>query len=158
MKSIYTKELNQILEKVKNEKEKEYSDYETVEVYMKIGNIIKAAESYGENIDNLIELIGNQANKNGYSLYLDFSEDNLRKMFEVYETYSGTGRTSSFVYNISWAKHLIIIGECKSKTERIFYSTKTAENSWNTPQLFKAIHLHLCEKSMAFLQIDYSKL
>ena len=52
----------------------------------------------------------------------DFSDKNLWRMKQFYETYNGTGeKLSALLRQISWTNNLTILSRAKSMEERLFY-------------------------------------
>jgi len=59
-----------------------------------------------------------------------FSAQNLWYMRQFYLTYKGKKKLQPLVGEISWAKHLIIISQCKDDSEREFYIKMTKKFGW----------------------------
>ena len=59
-----------------------------------------------------------------------FSVQNLWYMRQFYQEYSASEILQPLVGEISWAKHLLIMGKCKDPEERLFYTIQTRNNNW----------------------------
>ncbi len=59
-----------------------------------------------------------------------FSARNLWYMRDFYLEYSADEFLQPLVAEISWAKHLLIMGKCKDPRERLFYTVQTRNNNW----------------------------
>lgn len=59
-----------------------------------------------------------------------FSVQNLWYMRQFYLEYSADELLQPLVGEISWAKHLLIMGKCKDPQERLFYTIQTRNNNW----------------------------
>jgi predicted nuclease of restriction endonuclease-like (RecB) superfamily len=75
-----------------------------------------------------------------------FSVRNLWYMKQFYDEYSGNEKLQPLVAEISWSKHLIIMGRCKSVEERQFYIITTKKMGWTKAVLMNKIELKSFEK------------
>lgn len=75
-----------------------------------------------------------------------FSKTNLWYMKQFYDEYSGNEFLQPLVGEISWSKHLIIMGRCKSLEERQFYIISTKKMGWTKAVLMNKIELRSFEK------------
>ncbi|MDR1389684.1 MAG: DUF1016 N-terminal domain-containing protein [Treponema sp.] len=60
-----------------------------------------------------------------------FSERNLWLMIQFYNEYNGVKNLQPLVAEISWTKHIVILGKCKDNLERQFYIMTAAKFGWN---------------------------
>lgn len=75
-----------------------------------------------------------------------FSSRNLWYMVQFYDQYSGNEFLQPLVAEISWSKHLIIMGRCKDVQERRFYILATQKFGWTKDVLIHKIDLKSYEK------------
>lgn len=77
-----------------------------------------------------------------------FSVQNLWYMRQFYLEYSGNKKLQPLVGEISWAKHLIIMGKCKDNLEREFYIRMTRKFGWTKNVLIHQIENRSYEKTL----------
>ena len=77
-----------------------------------------------------------------------FSAQNLWYMRQFYLEYSANRKLQPLVGEISWAKHLIIMGRCKDMLEREFYIRMTKKYGWTKNVLAIQIDNKTYEKTM----------
>ncbi len=77
-----------------------------------------------------------------------FSAQNLWRMRQFYQTYSGSEKLSPLVREISWTKNLIILMQCKDSLEREFYLRMTAKFGWTKNVLIHQIENQSYEKTL----------
>jgi predicted nuclease of restriction endonuclease-like (RecB) superfamily len=75
-----------------------------------------------------------------------FSARNLWNMKEFYITYSNKPKLQPLVAEISWAKNLVIMAQCKDDLEREFYLRATARFGWTKAVLTHQIDNKSYEK------------
>lgn len=77
-----------------------------------------------------------------------FSVQNLWYMRQLYLEYSGNEKLQPLVGEISWAKHLVILGRCKDDLEREFYIQMTRKFGWTKSVLIHQIDNQSYEKTL----------
>ena len=77
-----------------------------------------------------------------------FSTQNLWYMRQFYLTYHGHAKLQPLVGEISWAKHLAILGKCKDPLEREFYIRMTWKFGWTKNVLIHQIENRSYEKTL----------
>lgn len=75
-----------------------------------------------------------------------FSSTNLWYMKQFYEEYCNSQILQPLVGEISWTKHLVIMGKCKNEQERQFYILATKKYGWTKNVLIHKIELKSFEK------------
>jgi predicted nuclease of restriction endonuclease-like (RecB) superfamily len=85
-----------------------------------------------------------------------FSAQNLWYMRQLYCTYSAKPNLQSLVGEISWAKHLVVMGCCKDDLEREFYIRMTRKYGWTKDVLIHQIENQSYEK-MLLGQTNFDK-
>ncbi|MFH1352004.1 MAG: PDDEXK nuclease domain-containing protein [bacterium] len=78
-----------------------------------------------------------------------FSSQNLWYMRQFYAEYHKNANLQPLVGEISWAKHLIIMGKCKAELEREFYIKMTRKFGWTKNVLVHQIENRSYEKTLA---------
>lgn len=68
-----------------------------------------------------------------------FSVQNLWYMRQFYSEYQGKEKLQPLVGEISWSKHIVIIGKCKDDLEREFYIKMTKKYGWTKSVLIHQV-------------------
>ena len=77
-----------------------------------------------------------------------FSTQNLWYMRQFYLAYHGHEKLQPLVGEVSWAKHLAILGKCKDPLEREFYIRMTKKFGWTKNVLIHQIENQSYEKTL----------
>ena len=77
-----------------------------------------------------------------------FSAQNLWYMRQFYLAYHSHEKLQPLVGEISWAKHLVILGKCKDPLEREFYIRMTKKFGWTKNVLIHQIENQSYEKTL----------
>ncbi len=77
-----------------------------------------------------------------------FSVQNLWYMRQFYLAYLGNEKLQPLVGEISWTKHLVILGKCKDPLEREFYIRMTKKFGWTKSVLMNQIANQSYEKTL----------
>jgi predicted nuclease of restriction endonuclease-like (RecB) superfamily len=77
-----------------------------------------------------------------------FSVQNLWYMRQFYLSYAGHPKLQPLVGEISWSKHLVIMGRCKDELEREFYIRMTSKFGWTKAVLILQIESQAYEKTL----------
>lgn len=77
-----------------------------------------------------------------------FSDKNIWRMKQFYETYIDFPKLSPLVREISWSHNLAIFSRCKSAEEREFYLKLANQESYSFRQLERQISASLFERTM----------
>lgn len=75
-----------------------------------------------------------------------FSAQNLWRMRQFYETWSGEKKLSALLRELSWTNNLLIMGKCKRSEEREFYLRLATHEKWPSRQLERQIDSALFER------------
>lgn len=86
--------------------------------------------------------------QNHYPAAKGFSQQNIWRMKQFYETYRGKEKLSPLVREISWTNNLLIMAGCKSDEAREFYLTLCARNNYSKRELDRQINSMLFERTM----------
>ena len=128
---------------------------ELIQLYWDIGKMIisrQRGESWGESI---VEQLAKDLQKE-FSGIQGFSSQNLWYMRQFYIEYSGNKKLQPLVGEISWTKHLVIMGRCKDNFEREFYIRMTRRMGWSKNVLIHQIENRTYEKTL-LNQTNFSK-
>jgi len=77
-----------------------------------------------------------------------FSDKNLWRMKQFYETYHGEPKLSAVLREISWTNNLCILSRCKSTEERAFYLKISSSEKYSSRELERQISAGLYERTM----------
>lgn len=77
-----------------------------------------------------------------------FSDKNLWRMMQFYETYEGDPILSPLVRELPWTQNLIILSRCKTPEEREFYLVQAATEKWSKRELERQIDAMQFERTM----------
>ena len=77
-----------------------------------------------------------------------FSDKNLWRMKQFYETYKDSPKLSALLREISWTNNLIILGRAKSEKEREFYLRLNIQERYSSRELERQINSSVFERVM----------
>jgi predicted nuclease of restriction endonuclease-like (RecB) superfamily len=77
-----------------------------------------------------------------------FSDKNLWRMKQFYETYKDLPKLSPMVREISWTNNLLIFSRCKTIEEMEFYLKLVKQENYNKRELDRQISASLFERTM----------
>lgn len=77
-----------------------------------------------------------------------FSDKNLWRMKQFYESYKDFPKLSPLAREISWSHNMVIFSRCKTKEEREFYLKTTKQENYSKRELERQISASLFERSM----------
>lgn len=77
-----------------------------------------------------------------------FSDKNLWRMKQFYETYKNFPKLSTLLREISWSHNLAIFSRCKTAEEREFYLKLSEQESYSFRELERQISASLFERTM----------
>lgn len=76
-----------------------------------------------------------------------FSDKNLWRMKQFYETYQDNEKLSALLRELSWTHNMTILSRCKTIEEREFYIQKTISERWSSRVLERQIDTMQFERS-----------
>lgn len=109
---------------------------ELVGLYRDIGRMIVERQAGGGWGKSVVERLAADLQME-FSGIKGFSVQNLWYMRQLYLMYHDDAKLQPLVGEISWAKHLVIMGRCKDPLEREFYIRLTRKFGWS-----KAVLIH----------------
>jgi predicted nuclease of restriction endonuclease-like (RecB) superfamily len=77
-----------------------------------------------------------------------FSDKNLWRMKQFYETYKDFPKLSTLLREISWSHNLVIFSRCKTAEEREFYLKLSKHDNYSFRELERQISTSLFERTM----------
>lgn len=77
-----------------------------------------------------------------------FSDKNIWRMKQFYETYKNFPKLSTLLREISWSHNLAIFSRCKNAEEREFYLKLSKQESYSFRELERQISASLFERTM----------
>ena len=107
---------------------------ELVDLYWRIGEYISnklAAAEWGEGV---VERLAQHLARRVPGLR-GFSAQNLWRMRQFFDTYSGDANLSPLVRDLPWTHNLIILGQSKRPEEREFYLRMAIKERWGKREL-----------------------
>ncbi len=118
---------------------------ELIDLYWNIGeyisNKIKASEWGKSIVKNLSDFISRKMPETK-----GFSAQNLWRMKQFFETYSGNKKISSLLRELSWTNNLMILAKSTSKQEREFYIQLAIKEKYSSRELERQIDSGVFER------------
>lgn len=103
----------------------------------------------------IVETLAKDLQK-GFPGIQGFSTQNLWRMKQFFQAYSGNAKLSPMVREIGWTHNLIILMNCKKDPEREFYIAMTKKFGWTKDVLIHQIENQSYEK-MLLNQTNFDK-
>jgi len=133
-------EYDELLILIQESRQKVFSQVNTalIELYWQVGKRLSqkvASESWGKSI--VSEFAQFIAEKN--PALKGFSDKNLWRMKQFYETYKGDEKLSVWVRELSWTHNTIIFSRCNTPQEREFYVDLCRREQYSSRELERQI-------------------
>ena len=144
-----TKTFDEILSIIQTSRQKTFQQVNKalIELYWEIGKYISTKtikENWGKSV--VTELATYIKTKE--PTIKGFSDKNLWRMKQFYETYKENPKLTPLVTEITWTNNLIILSACKTEEEREFYLLLTAKEKYSKRELERQIHSGVYERTM----------
>ena len=120
---------------------------ELIALYWDIGRLIAERQQDSGWGKSVVEKLAADL-QNEFPGIRGFSVQNLWYMRQFYLGYAGHEKLQPLVGEISWAKHLVIMGRCKDNLEREFYIRMTRKFGWTKNVLLHQIENQTYEKTL----------
>jgi len=120
---------------------------ELVTLYWDIGRLIEERQRGGTWGKSIVATLAGDLQRE-FPGTQGFSAQNLWYMRQFYLAYHGHEKLQPLVGEISWAKHLAILGKCKDPLEREFYIRMTRKFGWTKNVLIHQIENQSYEKTL----------
>lgn len=119
---------------------------ELIDLYYNLGKYISIKVENSLWGKGVVKELANYIQNNSPEL-TGFSDKNLWRMKQFYETYKDDEKLSPLVRELSWTNNLIIFSRTKSSEERDFYLKKTVQEKYTKRELERQIDSNLYESS-----------
>lgn len=103
---------------------------ELLRLYWDIGRMIVSRQISGTQGKSIVNRLAVDLRRD-FPGMAGFSPQNLWYMRQFYLEYRSDSKLQPLVGEISWSKHLVIMGKCKNSSEREFYIRMTRQMSWS---------------------------
>jgi len=143
------KEFSDVLKHIQQSRQKVFAHINTalIDLYWHIGQIISQkvnADTWGKAIvSELAVFITKQAPE-----LKGFSDKNLWRMKQFYETYHNDSKLSPLVRELPWTHNTIIFSRCKSVEEREYYLKMCIKEHYSKRELERQIDTSYFERTM----------
>lgn len=140
---------SEVLQHIKQAKQKVYAQVNTIliDLYWQLGKTISekvASAAWGKGV--VTELAKYIAQHDPESK--GFSDKNLWRMKQFYETYQSDEKLSSLVRELPWTHNTIIFSRCKSQEERAFYLNFCLSEKYSSRELERQINTSRFERTV----------
>ena len=92
--------------------------------------------------------------QNHYPMMKGFSPQNIWRMKQFYETYSGNEKLSPLVREIPWTNNLLIMTGCKTDEAREFYLRLCIANRYTKRELDRQIDVYKRQDTAGFFRLS----
>lgn len=120
---------------------------ELIDLYWNIGEYISKKIENSEWGDSVVAELSKYLKKNEPEIK-GFSDKNLWRMKQFYETYKGFLKLSPLVREISWTHNMLIFSRCKNIEEKEFYLKLVKQESYSKRELDRQISASLFERTL----------
>jgi predicted nuclease of restriction endonuclease-like (RecB) superfamily len=120
---------------------------ELINLYWNIGEYISKKVEKSEWGDSVVAELANFINKHEPEIK-GFSDKNIWRMKQFYETYKDSPKLSPLVREISWTNNLLIFSRCKSAEEIEFYLKLVKQENYSKRELDRQLTASLFERTM----------
>ncbi len=120
---------------------------ELISLYWNIGEYISKKIEQSEWGDSVVKELAKYIQQNEPEIK-GFSDKNLWRMKQFFETYKGYPKISTVLREISWSHNLAIFSRCKSTEEREFYLKLSKQENYSFRELDRQISASLFERTM----------
>lgn len=120
---------------------------ELINLYWDIGEYISKKIEQSEWGDSLVTELANFIQTQEPEIK-GFSDKNIWRMKQFYETYKDFPKLSTLLREVSWSHNLAIFSRCKTVEEREFYLKLAKQESYSFRELERQISTSLFERTM----------
>jgi len=120
---------------------------ELINLYWNIGEFISIKIKQSEWGDSVVSELAKYI-QNTEPEIKGFSDKNIWRMKQFYETYKDFPKLSTVLREISWSHNLAIFSRCKTTEEREFYLKLTKEENYSFREIDRQISASLFERTM----------
>lgn len=148
-KMTHIQDFSRVLTHIQQTRQKAYAQVNTtlIELYWHIGSIISqklGEQAWGKSVvSELAQFIAkNDPTAKG------FSDKNLWRMKQLYETYRDDEKLSPLVRELPWTHNTIIFSRCKTAEARAFYLHLTIQDKYSKRELERQIDACTFERTV----------
>lgn len=120
---------------------------ELINLYWNIGEYISKKLELAEWGDSVVSELARYLKQNEPEIK-GFSDKNLWRMKQFYETYKHSTKLSTLTREISWSHNLSIFSRCKSDEEKEFYLKLSKQENYSFRELERQISSSLFERTV----------
>jgi predicted nuclease of restriction endonuclease-like (RecB) superfamily len=120
---------------------------ELINLYWNIGCYISKKIEQSEWGDSVVSELAKYIQQNEPEIK-GFSDKNIWRMKQFYETYKDFPKLSTLLREISWSHNLSIFSRCKTSEEREFYLKQAKQENYSYRELDRQISTSLFERTM----------
>ncbi|MBL3546417.1 YhcG family protein [Chryseobacterium sp. KMC2] len=120
---------------------------ELIDLYWNIGEYISKKVELSEWGQSVVKELSHYIQTNEPDIK-GFSDKNLWRMKQFYETYKEFPKVSTLLREISWSHNLAIFSRCKTIEEQEFYIKLTKQENYSFRELERQISSSLFERTM----------
>jgi predicted nuclease of restriction endonuclease-like (RecB) superfamily len=140
---------SEIVNLIQSAKQKAYTQVNstTIELYWNIGQYLSIKtikESWGKSIVKELAIYIKKQEPNSQG----FSDKNLWRMKQFYETYCENIKLSPLVRELTWTNNLIILSASKSDEEREFYINLSTKERYSKRELERQVKSGIFERTI----------
>ena len=145
----YIQDFDKILGTIKQTRQKAYSqiNYALIELYWSIGMAISNRVEHSDWGKGVVAELAIYITNNDPTIK-GFSDKNLWRMKQFYETYKNNEKLSPLVRELPWTHNMIIFSRCKSAEEQEFYLKLSAKERYSKRDLDRQIDSCIYERTM----------
>lgn len=121
-------------------------NHELIDLYFSLGKYISVKVEQSNWGKGVVKELADYIAKTAPEL-TGFSDKNLWRMKQFYETYKDDEKLSPLVRELSWTNNLIIFSRTKSAEERAFYLNKSLQEKYTKRELERQIDSNLYEST-----------
>ena len=122
-------------------------NHELIDLYFSLGKYISVKVEQSNWGKGVVKELADYIAKTAPEL-TGFSDKNLWRMKQFYETYKDDEKLSPLVRELSWTNNLIIFSRTKSAEERAFYLKKSLQEKYTKRELERQIDSNLYESTV----------
>jgi predicted nuclease of restriction endonuclease-like (RecB) superfamily len=142
-------EFSVVLKQIQASRQQVFAHINTalIELYWQIGQIISqkvSSEAWGKSV---VSELANYITQNAPEIK-GFSDKNLWRMKQFYETYQSDPKLSPLVRELPWTHNTIIFSRCKSAEEREYYLRLSIKEHYSKRELERQISSSHFERTM----------
>lgn len=120
---------------------------ELINLYWNIGAYISKKLAQAEWGDSVVKELAKYIQHNEQDIK-GFSDKNLWRMKQFYETYKDYPKLSPLVREISWTNNMLVFSRCKSIEEKEFYLRLVKQENYSKRELDRQISASFFERKM----------